>query len=160
MTISITPSYSKFFFHATAVVVLVQAIYFYNSLVGWIHLPLLALFMMVVDVYKFERRDIKLEMLTLLSFSLLAVITIFMEKIGSVGLYIANMLLLVICLQCILLVYKTFSLFRSDEEFSFINDANKKIANNKKMFMPIFLIIVQVCLVCVAVLVVLRIIKS
>jgi hypothetical protein len=59
-----------------------------------------------------------------------------------------------------LLVYKTFSLFRSDEEFSFINDANKKIANNKKMFMPIFLIIVQVCLVCVAVLVVLRIIKS
>ena len=160
MAISITPSYSKFFFHATAVVVLVQAIYFYNSLVGWIHLPLLALFMMVVDVYKFERRDIKLEMLTLLSFSLLAVITIFMEKIGSVGLYIANMLLLVICLQCILLVYKTFNFFRSDEEFSFINDANKKIANNKKMFMPIFLIIVQVCLVCVAVLVVLRIIKS
>jgi|GEM_PF-4184095 len=159
LAISITPSYSKFFFHATAVVVLVQAIYFYNSLVGWIHLPLFVLFMMVVDVYKFERRDLKLEMLTLLSFSLLAVITIFMGKIGSVGLYIANMLLLVICLQCILLIYKTFSLFRSDEEFSFINDANKKIAN-KKIFMTTFLIIVQVCLVCVAALVVLRIIKS
>jgi len=160
LNIALTPSYSKFLFHTVAVVLMVQAIYFYNAVVGWIHLPLFVLFMMVVDVYKYEYRQIKLELITLFSFSLLAIMTILLNENSYLELCLINALLLVICFQCMLIVYQTMCLLKHDNRLNFINDANVTLVNKKNNFMPIFLMVIQACLIGVVIMVVLRIIQT
>jgi hypothetical protein len=147
MTISINEQIMKIVYNAVGMFLLFQLIYFYESYLGWFHLPLFVLYMMTIDLYKKEYRNITHELLTLMFFVTICLSSIFIEKNTDIYTLVVNVNILILVFFCSVLICKSFRMFRTLNLRSFINDRNSRIVEKKTKFMPVFFVFAELALI-------------
>jgi len=147
MTISLNEQIMKFVYNVVGVILLFQLIYFYDSYLGWFHLPLFVLYMMTIDLYKKEYRKILHELLTLILFVTICFFAIFIEKNTNTYMTIININILILTVMCSVLIFNSFKMFRSVNLKTFVNERNSKIIEKKTKFMPVFFVFAELALI-------------
>ncbi len=112
----------KLIYNAVGVFLLFQIIYFYNSYLGWIHLPLFVLNIVMIDLFKFELRKVKYELINLFLFFNLSLISIFSFKYKFNYELIIDIHIFIIFIICSSVALRLFLMFRRVPLTSFINE--------------------------------------